>query len=1065
MSDQDRPLAYMQPVDPQVDFDALEREVIAYWQERHTFERSVQERDVANSFVFYDGPPFATGLPHYGHILTSIIKDVVPRFYTMLGKRVERRWGWDVHGLPIEFEVQNQLGLAGRKDIEEYGIGRFNDACKSIVLRYAQEWEKVITRIGRWVDFRNDYKTMDTSFMEAVWWAFKQLWDRGLIYQDYKVVHFSWRLGTPLSNFEATLDDAYRERTDPSVVAKFRLEEADTPGSGAASGAPSTYVLAWTTTPWTLPSNMGLAVSPDLVYVLVEREEQGQPVRYILAEALLEQHFKKGTYTLLDSFKGTVLQGRSYEPLFPYFREKKADGAFRVHLADFVSAEDGTGVVHIAPAFGEDDFRLGKAEGFPLVNPVDDAGQFTEPVSEYVGVNVFDANPLIVEQLRREGKLFSARKITHSYPHCWRTDTPLIYRAISSWYVRVSEHREDLLRANAQINWYPGNIKDGIFGNWLANARDWAISRNRYWGTPLPIWRCQTCGATEAIGSIAELEHKSGRSGITNLHRQYVDDLTWTCAQCGGTMQRISEVLDCWFESGGMPYGQTHYPFENQEWFLKNFPADFIVEYIAQTRGWFYTMVVLSALLFDKPPFSNCIVHGNLLAADGRKMSKRLKNYPDPLDVVERYGADALRLYLMSNPVIVNQDVPFLEEGVRDAMRNVIIPLWNAFSFLTRYAELDGWRPDPQAVPAPRSELDRWILSLVAELAGGVKAAMLAYDIRGTVALVNGFVDALTNWYIRRSRRRFWRPSDTPTASGDDADKRAAYETLHTVLVTLSKIAAPLIPFVSEVIYKNLTGRESVHLESWPEFDAGAVERTLVERMAAVRNVVALALGLRAAGQIKVRQPLNQLLLRTSAPLSESDLDLIRDEVNVKHVVLLANTDAYARPLGIVDQRAIGPRFRGDTQKIAAAARAGQFELLPDGSIRVAGNPAWLLAPSELTVHYEAREGYAAEAQRDTVVVLDLEINEALRHEGLVRDMVRAVQTLRKATDYRLDERISVGLFGLDEDMRKAVAAYGDYLCQETLCDKLLLADDGGKWDHLERVKLDVSEISVAVRR
>ncbi len=1048
MSDYSQLFLPFHPVEPEVDFDSLERAVLAFWAERRIFERSVEERDVRNSFVFYDGPPFATGLPHYGHILTSIIKDVVPRFYTMLGKRVERRWGWDCHGVPIEFEIQNQLGLAGRPDIEAYGIARFNDACRSIVLRYTEEWRKVITRIGRWVDFDNDYKTMDTTFMESVWWAFKQLWDRGLIYEDYKVVHFSWRLGTPLSNFEATLDDAYRERTDPSVTVKFRLDGEEVP----------TYILAWTTTPWTLPSNMALAVSAEINYVLLERHEDGHPVRYIVGERLLEQHFEPGSYTILAKFKGDALENRTYEPLLPYFKDKKAQGAFRVHVADFVSDEDGTGIVHIAPAFGEDDFNLSKLKGFPLVNPVDDAGAFTEPVSDYVGVNVFEANPLIVEQLKRAGSLFSSKTITHAYPHCWRTDTPLIYRAVSSWYVRVSAHRDKLLRANAQINWYPSNIKDGIFGNWLANARDWAISRSRYWGTPLPIWRCEQCKHTEAIGSIAELEQKSGRKGITDLHRQYVDDLTWACEKCGGTMRRVPDVLDCWFESGSMPYGQTHYPFENREWFERNFPADFIVEYIAQTRGWFYTLVVLSALLFDKPPFSNCIVHGNLLAADGRKMSKRLKNYPDPMDVVSRYGADALRLYLMSSPVIANQDVPFLEEGVRDAMRNVIIPLWNAFSFLTRYAELDGWRPDPAAAPAPKSELDRWILSLVAKLSQEVKAAMLAYDIRETVSLISNFVDALTNWYIRRSRRRFWR-------SGDDADKRAAYETLHETLVTLSKVAAPLIPFVCEVIYKNLTGKESVHLEPWPEPAEGAIEEALLKRMATVREIVAIALGLRATRQIKVRQPLRQVFVRTGTPLSESDLELIRDEVNVKRAVLLANTDEYARPFGVVDQRVIGPRFRGDTPKIVAAARAGQFETLPDGSVRIAGNDAWILSPQEITVHYQAKEGYAAEAQRDIVVVLDLEIDETLRHEGLVRDIVRHVQTLRKEADYRLDERITVGLFGLDEDIRAAVNAFEPYLCEETLCTQLLLADDGRPWDRREQLKLAGAEITVAVRR
>jgi isoleucyl-tRNA synthetase len=1048
MSEHNPALSYLQPVDPQVDLNALENSVIAYWQEQRTFERSVEERDIENSFVFYDGPPFATGLPHYGHILTSIVKDVVPRFYTMLGKRVERRWGWDCHGVPIEFEIQNMLNLAGRNDIEAYGIARFNEACKSIVLRYTAEWEKVITRIGRWVDFRNDYKTMDTTFMESVWWAIKQLWERGLIYEDYKVVHFSWRLGTPLSNFEATLDDAYRERTDLSVTARFRLKDGETP----------TYILAWTTTPWTLPSNMGLAVSAEITYVLLEREEQGQPVRYVLAEALLDQHFAKDSYRIVDRFKGSALDGREYVPLLPYFQDKAAEGAFRVHVADFVSAEDGTGIVHIAPAFGEDDFNLRKLKGFPLVNPVDDSGCFTEPVSDYLGVNVFEANPRIVEQLRQQGSLFSSKKITHAYPHCWRTDTPLIYRAISSWYVRVSEHHEELLRANAQINWYPENIKDGVFGNWLANARDWAISRSRYWGTPLPIWRCADCQEIEVMGSIAELERRSGRDNITDLHRQHIDDLVWKCQKCGGDMRRVPDVLDCWFESGSMPYGQTHYPFENRAWFEKNFPADFIVEYIAQTRGWFYTLVVLSALLFDKPPFSNCIVHGNLLAADGRKMSKRLKNYPDPMEIVQRYGADALRLYLMASPVITNQDVPFLEEGVRDAMRNVIIPLWNAFSFLTRYAEIDHWRPDPAAAPAPKSELDRWILALAARLAQDVKKALLAYDIRGSVVLVQGFIDALTNWYIRRSRRRFWR-------SGDDADKRAAYDTLHETLVTLSKVAAPLIPFVCEVIFKNLTGSDSVHLERWPEMQAATEDQALLERMGAVRDIVTMGLSVRGAANIKVRQPLRQLFVRTGAALSASDLELIRDEVNVKQVLVLETTDAYATPLGVVDQRAIGPRFRGDTPKIVAAARAGQFEVLGDGAIRVAGNESWLLAPDEMSIHYEAREGYGAEARRDTVVVLDLEIDEELRHEGLIRDIVRQVQTLRKEADYRLDERIAVGLFGLAPELQDAVRALTDYLCEETLCVKLLLEDDGGHWDHRQAITLGQETFEAAVRR
>ncbi len=1038
-------MSYLHPVEPGVDLPALEREVLATWAEEGTFRRSVEQRPVARSYVFYDGPPFATGLPHYGHILTSVIKDLIPRFQTMCGQRVERRFGWDCHGVPAEYETERALGLEGKEEIERMGMAAFNEACRSTVLRYTQEWEKIVTRIGRWVDFQNDYKTMDPSFMESVWWAFKQLWEAGLIYRDYKVVHYSWRLSTPYSNFEATLDDAYREREDPAVVVPFRLDGEEV------------SLLAWTTTPWTLPSNMALAVGPDTTYCRVRSVHGGREADYVVAKARVHDWFPRGTYELVAEFEGRALAGQRYRPLLPYFAHLKGEGAFAVLTADFVSTEEGTGIVHLAPAFGEDDFYAARAEGIPLVNPVDDEGRFTAEVPDFAGMNVFDANPAIVDKLAAEGQLFAQHTVVHAYPHDWRTDTPLIYRAVPSWYVDVTALKERMLAVNAQINWVPVHMGEGAFGNWLANARDWAISRSRYWGTPIPAWECAACGHTLVVGSVAELEERAGVSGITDLHRHFIDPIAIPCPACGASMRRVPEVLDCWFESGSMPYGQAHYPFENKAWFEDNFPADFIVEYTGQFRGWFYTLVVLSAALFDRPPFKNAVVHGVTLGDDGRKMSKRLRNYPDPVELAEEYGADTLRMYIMDHPVLDARDSRIEREGVVQVYRRFTLPLWNAFSFFTRYAAVDGWRPVGQQHPG--RPLDRWIRSLAYELSYRVADALRAYELRAATALLAAFVDDLTNWYIRRSRERFWR------AEQDD-DKAAAYETLYEVLFLLCKVAAPTVPFVADAMFRNLSGGGSVHLEDWPEPDRSEIDPALNRRMAAVRQAASLGLAARARAGIKVRQPLAEARVRADQPFDRADLALLADELNVKAVEQIEDVRTYADPVARLDLAAIGPRYGPETPRIAAAARAGDFRVRPDGWVAVGENEAWTFAPELVRVHYESKPGYACETAGDMVVVLDTRLTEALRREGLARDLVRQIQDLRKEAGCRLDERVTAGVVTDDPEVRRCLAEFGDEIRAETLAEALVTepAPDLG-WTITRTIEVGDATVQIALRR
>ena len=785
-----------QNISNQVTFPELETEILKFWQESGIFEKSLEQRRGGDEFVFYDGPPFATGLPHYGHLLAGTIKDVVPRYQTMRGKYVERRFGWDCHGLPVENEMEKQLNLSSKRDIEAYGIDKFNEACRSIVLRYTSEWEKIVNRMGRWVDFRNGYRTMDRSFMESIWWVFKNLWDQGLVYEGYKILPYCPRCATPLSNFEA--NQGYKDVVDPAITIRFKVK-----------GEENTYFLAWTTTPWTLPSNLALTVGPDIDYVKIK--DGGD--FYIMAAARVGAYYKEAPEVVWQG-KGAELVGRRYEPLFPYFENLAEQGAFQVLSAGFVSTEDGTGIVHTAPGFGEDDNAVCKAAGLPEVCPIDGECRFTAEVPDYQGRPVKSVDKDIMQRLKDEGKLVHRGQIKHSYPHCWRDDGPLIYRAISTWFVKVEAIKEKMVENNQSINWVPAHLRDGRFGKWLENARDWAISRNRYWGTPLPIWRNDE-GEVIVVGSAGELEQLTGRK-IDDLHKHFMDKIEIPSPTGKSPLKRVPEVFDCWFESGSMPYAQQHYPFENKRHFEENFPADFIAEGLDQTRGWFYTLVVLATALFDRPPFKNVVVNGLVLAENGQKMSKRLRNYPDPMVVVNTYGADAVRLFMLGSQVVRAEDLKFSEAGVKEVLRGIMIPMWNALAFFTTYANVDHYNPGRGEVKPPAhasNVLDRWILSSASQMVEEIRGELDAYNLQKAANRFSRFIDDLTNWYIRRSRRRFWK-------SSDDADKQEAYATLHYVLLTFAKTAAPFIPFTTEAIYRALRTEEmpeSVHLCDYPE--------------------------------------------------------------------------------------------------------------------------------------------------------------------------------------------------------------------------------------------------------
>lgn len=1040
-----------EPVDPKASFPSMEEKVLAFWKEHRVFERSISEREGKAEFVFYDGPPFATGLPHFGHFVPGTIKDIIPRYKTMKGFKVDRRFGWDCHGLPVEYEMEKELGISGKKAIEDFGVAKFNESCRSIVLRYTKEWRSIMTRAGRWVDFDNDYKTMDPDYMESIWWVVKRLWDEGLIYEGHYILPYCPRCSTVLSNHELQLG-GYKDVHDPAVTVKFRLKAAPTalPGLNVAD----TFLLAWTTTPWTLPSNLALAVGPDVDYVLIEDGKE----RYLMAEARIGAYYKDPeSVSILERYKGSDLAGALYEPLFPYFAEHETAGAFRVHLAPYVTTEDGTGIVHTAPGFGEDDYQTLKGTGVPTVCPVDGECNFTSEVSDYAGRFVKDCDKDILERLRSEGKLVKREQYLHAYPHCWRCSSPLIYRAVSSWFVKIDPIKQKMLNANASVYWVPGHIRDGRFGKWLENARDWAISRNRYWGNPIPIWKCDACGSTACVGSRDELKMLSGTKP-DDLHKHFVDEIAWKCTkpECTGTMRRIPEVLDCWFESGSMPYAQVHYPFRDKKHFEEHFPADFICEGLDQTRGWFYTLTILAAALFDKPAFDACVVNGLILAPDGKKMSKSLRNYTDPVKVMNEFGADALRLFLMHSPVTRADDLCYSDEGVRDVVKSIMLPLWSAYGFFITYANIDAIEPSRADVSAS-NPMDRWILSKCETMVRDVGAGLEAYDMMRAIDPMVDFIDALNNWYIRRSRRRFWR-------SENDSDKVEAYATLYRVLRRLVLCMAPVTPFISETMWLNLRGEgpESVHLDAYPEYDERYRDEDLEWKMDAVRKAVTMGRSLRYQHNLKIRQPLAAVHLvtkdaRERAVLLEME-DIIRDELNVKAVVFRDDEEDLVEYQAKANFRILGKELGKDMKAGAAQVELLQpkqiASLLSGGSllIDVAGRPIELTL-EKVEVRRIERENLRVVNEGTLTIALDTEISQSLLDEGNARDLVRGVQTLRKESGLAVTDRIELSVHGSDT-LKRAFDAFDTFIQGETLALAL-------RWEEIEgQIDIDAGEDS-----
>lgn len=1035
-------------VDPKQSFPKMEEAISKYWIENKTFEKSISNRSADKEYVFYDGPPFATGLPHYGHILAGTMKDVVPRYWTMRGHRVERRFGWDCHGLPVENVVEAELGMSGKKEIEEkVGKYEFNEKCRSIVLRYTAEWEKTVTRMGRWVDFKNDYKTMSPEFMESVWWVVKQLWDKGLVYKGHKAMHVCPHCVTPLSNFEVTL--GYKEVKDNSVVWKFKVK-----------GTENEYLLAWTTTPWSTPGTMGLSVGPDYTYV---KAKVGADLVIFVKDQLEFVMKDTAEYEVLEEIKGSDLVGLQYEPILASYREvddvATNANVYKVYVGDYVEVTDGTGIVTINGSYGEIDMEAAKKNGLPMVMDVDMDGHYNAISGPYAGMNVKEAEAKLIEEVGSRGLVWRSEKYKHSYPHCWRCDTPLLNYATSSWFVNIEKIKDKMIAANQQIHWVPSHVRDGRFGNWLQNAKDWCISRNRFWGAPLPVWICEETGDMICIGSIKELEELSGQK-VTDLHSHFVDDIV--IKKDGKEFKRVTEVLDCWMESGAMPYAQKHYPFEDSATFEKNFPAEFIAEGLDQTRGWFYTLVVLGSALFDKSPFKNVIVNGMVLAEDGKKMSKKLKNYPDPHEIFDKYGADALRFYLMNSPAVRAEPLRFSERGVEDVVRRILLPIWNSYSFFVTYANIDGYKPDETLksgaqAPQTNSKLDKWIISELEQLLKDLTAEMDQYDLQRATEPITNFIESLTNWYIRRSRRRFWK-------SDSDSDKNEAYNTLYYCLTKLCQIIAPFMPFVAEEIYRNLTGAESVHLTDWPEFDASKIDLELNKEIELVRMIVALGHNIRAKKNLKVRQPLGMVKVALPAGVKkemvEAQKEVILEELNVKELEFIADGGDLIERVITLSPPVLGPKYGKDVQQIINNAKAGNYEVLEDGRVKVL---EFVLELGEFELSNKGKEGLDVESEKGIVVVLDTEVTHELKLEGYARDLVRYIQDLRKEADYKVDDRIIVSI-DVEGVVMEAKDAFQDYIVSETLA-KELVAFDSCQWDKQKDLDLDGIMVRVGVKK
>jgi isoleucyl-tRNA synthetase len=1022
------------PVSPKLNTVLMEEGVLRFWKSHDIFEKSLTTREGGPEYVFFEGPPTANGKPGVHHVLARAFKDIFPRYKTMQGYHVGRRGGWDTHGLPVEIEVEKKLGFNNKQQIEDYGIDKFNALCRESAFTYIQEWEKLTDRIGYWVDLESAYITYKNEYIESIWTILKNFWEKDLLYQGFKVVPYCPRCGTPLSDHEVAL--GYKEATDPSIF--IRMPLVDEPG---------TSLLVWTTTPWTLPANVAVAAHPDVDYVTVEREtEDGGKEKLILAEALLDKVFGDQPVKVLGKVKGKALKGKRYKPLFTYIPPEKP--AHYVVMGEYVTTEDGTGLVHIAPAFGAEDMNVASENNLPMIMTVKADGTFMDEIGPWAGMFVKEADPFIMTDLKNRGLLYDAGKITHTYPFCWRCGTPLLYYARATWYIRTSAYKDRLVALNEKINWYPGHIKNGRFGNWLANNIDWALGRERYWGTPLPVWQCEECKHQECIGSVAELSQKTGRD-LTGMdqHRPYVDQITYACPDCGGKMKRVPELIDVWFDSGSMPYAQWHYPFENVDEFKTHYPADYICEAVDQTRGWFYSLHAISTLLNDEVAFKNVICLGLILDGDGQKMSKSRGNVVNPWEVINQNGADAMRwyLYTASPP---GQERRFSADLVADVVRSFTLTLWNTYSFFVTYANLDGWTPDPAVTPE-YSDLDQWLRSRLHTLVRDVTQAMETYDVLGATRPVETFVDQLSNWYLRRSRRRFWK-------SESDADKQAAYATLYEALVTLSKLLAPSMPFIAEELYQNLVrgmnadAVESVHLDTWPKFDETVINENLNREMDLVMRLASVGHAARNKANRKVRQPLAEAAFSVrnaeERQVVAAYADILADELNVKTVRTLDHaTEAVSYSLNPLPKQLgqkYGSRFPALRKALLAldAEEAARTLLSGDSLQVVVDGETYEILPDEVEVRALAREGFAVANEGALMAALVTELTPELVHEGLAREFVRRVQDLRKQADFEISDRITLYFTG-SAQITAAIFANQEYIQGETLTVKVVNAD------------------------
>ncbi|MBK8420244.1 isoleucine--tRNA ligase [Candidatus Villigracilis saccharophilus] len=1015
-------------VSPKLDVSSMEENILKLWNKQDIFKKTIEQRKGKPEYVFYEGPPTANGRPGVHHVLARAFKDMFPRYKIMRGYHVSRRGGWDTHGLPVEIEVEKQLGFNNKQQIEEYGIDKFNALCKKSVFTYIQDWERLTDRIAFWVDLETAYVTYENEYMESVWWILKNFWDKDLLFKGYKVVPYCPRCGTPLSDHEVAL--GYEEVSDPSVFVRMPLVDK-----------PDTSLLVWTTTPWTLPGNVAVAAAPNVDYVTIERDNDGTKEKLILAKSLVEKLFKDEEVKVLETFKGRKLKGVKYQPLFTFLPPDKA--AHFVALGDFVTTDDGSGLVHIAPAFGQEDMQLAKENDLPVLLTVLPDGTFIPEVTPWRGVFVKDADPLIIKDLETRGLLFRTEKYTHTYPFCWRCHTPLLYYARDSWFIRTSAHRDRLVELNNTINWVPDHIKSGRFGNWLENNIDWSLSRERYWGTPLPVWECLECKHRECVGSVAELSEKAGRDlSELDLHRPYVDEVYWVCSDCGGQMTRVPDLIDVWFDSGSMPIAQWHYPFENKDKFQSQYPADYICEAVDQTRGWFYSLHAISTLLNDEVSFKNVICLGHIQDAEGRKMSKSLGNIVQPWDVLNAHGADALRwyLYTASPP---GQERRFSSDLVGDVIRSFTLTLWNVYSFFVTYANLD--KPQALTVTAPTNDLDRWLLSELNVLVRDVTQAYETYDVLNATRPIEAFVERLSTWYVRRSRRRFWK-------NDSGADKQAAYSTLYTALTTLAKLLAPAMPFLAEELYQNLvrsvdeTAPESVHLADWPVAMDEFIDESLNRDMNLVMKLVSLGHSARQKANRKVRQPLAAAAFSVGTATERkalmNNVDIVSDELNVKEVRLLDSaTEAVSHTIKPFSKQ-LGQKYGNKFPAIQKAILSMNAEevastFMAGKALEVtAGGETFQIISEEVEVKAQAKSGFAVAEDGAYVAALVTELTSELVQEGLAREFVRRVQDLRKAAELDVADRIEM-FVETTPGLRSAIEAHQEYITSETLTSNL----------------------------